>query len=281
MIPVSAVALATEIRMLRQLHSGSFLLVEGRDDRLFMEQFLCRQTCQIVVGMGKDNVRKAIQILEEVNFPGVLGVVDADFDRLDGSESKSPNVVMPEYHDLETMLLCSPALGRVMTEFGTREKLDAFGENVLDALVQRALPLGRLRLYSLRNGLDLTFGGLNYSAWVDRSKFEAFPAQLIEEVKNRSQRQNIPSAILLEAIRQRVGAESSPFEVCNGSDLIEILSIGLRSAFGNNSSTAVNAEVLRRSLRLAYTEQDFVSSGLGKAIQMWEEQAEGFRILGV
>ena len=279
MIPVSPDALANQIRLWRQLHSGSFLIVEGRDDRLFLEQFTYRQTCRIVVGRGKDNVLQTIQILQNDDVPGVLGVVDADFDRLADSGSKGPNIVMPEYHDLETMLLCSPALGRVMTEFGSREKLDAFDENVLDALTQRALQIGRLRLFSSRNGLNLTFDALNYTAWIDRPTFKAFPDRLVEQVKNRSNRHDIHSAILLEAVLGLPGAESSPFEVCNGADLIEILSIGLRGALGTNSSNAVNAETLRRSLRLAYTEQDFVSSELGTGIQRWEHQTEGFRVL--
>ena len=130
MIHQSATEIATEIRLTRSQHSGSFLVVEGRDDRLFMEGFTCRVTCNIMVAQGKQNVCEVIRILDESNFAGVLGLVDADFDRVESIPSRGPNILMPEYHDLETMLLCSPALDRILIEFGSQDKIDDFGENV-------------------------------------------------------------------------------------------------------------------------------------------------------
>ncbi len=143
-------------------------------------------TCKIVVAQGKQNVCEVIRILDDDNFPGALGLIDADFDRIEGSQSTGPNILMPEYHDLETMLMCSPALDRVLVEFGSQDKLENFGENVLETLIDRALPVGYLRLHSLRIGLDLTFHGLNYSAWIDRASFRGSTARLIDEVKDRS-----------------------------------------------------------------------------------------------
>ena len=39
----SATVRANAIRLKRQEHGGSFLVVEGRDDRLFFEQFVDRR----------------------------------------------------------------------------------------------------------------------------------------------------------------------------------------------------------------------------------------------
>ena len=48
---------ANEIRLKRQIHKGAFLLVEGRDDRLFMQAFISLIDCKIEVGQrwGKEN----------------------------------------------------------------------------------------------------------------------------------------------------------------------------------------------------------------------------------
>ncbi len=143
------VAKANEIRMKRSLYKGSFFLVEGRDNRLFMHHFIGSQ-CKIEVTQGKNAVCEVIEILDnDNNFTGALGMVDADFDRIEGKQDRGPNIVMPECHDLETMLICSPALDRVLVEFGSQEKLEDFEEDVLGALLKRALPAGHLRLYSL------------------------------------------------------------------------------------------------------------------------------------
>ena len=177
------------------------------------------------------------------------------------------------------MLLCSPALDRILIEFGSQSKLETFGEDVLDGLISRALPLGYLRLYSMRSGLGLTFDGLNYSAWIDRASFHVHTTRLISEVKNRSQRQNFPADTLETTIQQLENAGYHPREVCNGTDLIEILSIGLLRVLGTNATGTVSGNALRSHLRVAYTKQDFTMSTLGRDIRVWESQSTGYQVL--
>lgn len=279
MITTRPVHKATEIKLKRQSHMGTFLVVEGRDDRLFMERFTCAKQCKIEIAQGKDNVCAVIEILDAEAFSGALGLVDADFDRIEAPEKSEYNVRRPEYHDLETMLLCSPALDRVLVELGSQRKLTTFEGKVLDALISRALPLGCLRLYSLRSGLNLKFDGLSYSAWIDRNSFMGCTKQMIEEVKNRSQRPDLSTNLVEEAILDIKNAGYDPLELCNGTDLISILAIGLRGRLGNLRSSEVNASSLRQYLRLAYSEQDFCKSDLGKSIHSWEMQAGGFQVL--
>ena len=62
-------------------------VVEGSDDRHFMEHFICSDCCEIVVAQGKQKVCDVIRILENDCFPGCLGLVDADLNRIEGWES--------------------------------------------------------------------------------------------------------------------------------------------------------------------------------------------------
>ena len=279
MIETRAVHKANEIRLKRQIHAGTFLVVEGRDDRLFMQQFASSEKCQIEVAQGKDNVLEVIRILNEAGFPGVLGLVDADFDRLHSSDKGECNLVKPEYHDLETMLICSAALDRVLVELGSQQKLISFDEKVLDALICRALPLGSLRFYSLRYNLKLKFNGIRYSAWINRVSFTGCIRRMVEEVKNFSQRHDLNTDIIEQAILDIMDAGYDPRELCNGTDLIEILGIGLRGRLGNKQPNEVNASSLKQYLRLAYSDQDFCNSDLGRSIRHWEKVSHGFKVL--
>ena len=271
--------IATEIRMRKSQSPGTFLIVEGRDDRLFMQAFISLSTCEIEVAQGKQNVCDVIDILDAANFDGVLGLIDADFDRIEGIPDRSHNLVMPECHDLIMMLVKSPALDRTLKEMESRPKLEAFKENVLEALIERALPVGYLRLYSLRERLDLRFRKLNYAAWISRSSFMADTPTLIETVKNHSQRHDLPSSVLASAIEELHGSKYDPYEICNGTDVIEILSIGLRKVLGNEKASAVKSESLKSYLRLAYSEQHFCSSNLKRDIEKWQSQKPGFQVL--
>ena len=271
--------LANEIRMIRSQYAGSFLVVEGSDDRHFMEHFICSDCCEIVVAQGKQKVCDVIRILENDCFPGCLGLVDADLDRIEGSLDRGPNILMYECHDLETMLIFSPALDRILREFGSQKKLGKLGERVLDSLLARALPVGYLRWYSQRERLDLKFEDLNYSKWIQRTSLVFDIGNLIKEVKNTSQRHDLPSSLLRETMQELAEAKNDTCEICNGTDLIEILSMGLRGKFGNNNANDVKVSILKRSLRLAYSEREFLLSRLGQSIRTWEVQG-GFQILG-
>lgn len=279
MIQVYPHEIANEIRMTRSQYSGAFLIVEGRDDRLFMASFISHSTCTIEVAQGKQNVCDVIDILDEDNFDGVLGLIDADLDRIEGSQEGSQNLVMPECHDLMMMLVSSPALDRVLIEVGSRKKLETLEEDVLEALIERALPVGYLRLHSLREKLNLKFEGLRYSAWISRSSFEADTDELIRRVKNLSQRDDLSSHDLANAIAELHRSNYNPYEICNSTDVIEILSIGLRSVLGNGKAREVGVESLKSLLRVAYSVDHFRSSSLKKEIEKWENQNPEFQIL--
>lgn len=278
MIRRRPVVIANEIRMKRSQLQGSFLVVEGRDDRLFCERFV-DASVNIVVAEGKEDVGEVIRILDEDRFPGVVGLVDADFDRIEGNEWPSANIILSDTHDLETMLILSSAFDRVLVEFGSREKIEAFGRDVREALITAAIPIGCLRLHSQQTELNLRFQGLSYSTCVNQQSLEINSAALIDAVKNRSQRPELSFDELDAAIQTLKALEYDPWQICSGDDLVSILAVGLRRALGTNSAASVNDEVLRRSLRLAYHDNEFSNSQLAAVFREWEVRNPGYQIL--
>lgn len=269
--------ISNEIRLKRSQHAGSFLVVEGRDDRLFIERYV-DDSCNLVVAEGKESVREVVQILDEVEFTGVVGLVDADFDTIEGVSEGSLNIVSTDVHDLEASLLRSPALDRVVGELGSKAKIEAFGREVRDVLLEAATPLGSLRWISRRDGLGLRFSGINYRACVDSATLQLDIWKMIQEIKNRSQRPEIDASELETKIQQVVAAGHDGWHVCSGEDLVAILSVGLRSAVGSNSAQAVAPEVLRRLLRLALDEAEFQRLRICLFVREWEERNSGYRI---
>ena len=134
------IARANEIRLKRQQHNGCFLVVEGRDDRLVFEQYIDADSCAIVVADGKQNVAEVIHLLDEDCFTGVVGVVDADLDRLLDIELESNNIIVLETVDLEALLIQSSALERVLVELGSRGKIARFEKDVGRLFLKLRLP---------------------------------------------------------------------------------------------------------------------------------------------
>ena len=71
----------------------------------------------------------------------------------------SDNIITLETVDLEALLIRSSALDRVMVEFGSSEKIAKFDQEVREILLSAALPIGCLRLHSLRAGVSLKIWG--------------------------------------------------------------------------------------------------------------------------
>jgi hypothetical protein len=268
---------ANECRLKRTQHHGSFLLVEGPDDSRFYKRFIDNHVCHVVVASNKENVVGAISLLDDEGFTGAIGAIDSDFDALEGKLLPSTNLVRPSGHDLETMLVESPALEAVLHEYSSPEKLEEFegrGSPVREWLVSTALWIGYLRWHSLQSGLNLSFDGLRHSRFLDGRTLELDPEALVTELKNRSQAPAIPADQLCEA-GCPMGRAEDPWHVCCGHDMVELLTFALRRCIG---SQLLALEDVGRSLRLAYGAADFARSTLRAAMSEWEDHS-GFRVL--
>ena len=105
-------SISAEIKMMRMVHDGAFLVVEGVSDVRFWSTRR-HDNCELVNGEGKGNVVGAIGRLDAEDIPGVLGIVDDDYNSLMGIIRTSGNLVATDAHDLECLLCRSPALESV------------------------------------------------------------------------------------------------------------------------------------------------------------------------
>lgn len=279
MIKRKSVSIANEMRMMRSTYHGSFLVVEGMNDCLFMTHFIDQKSCKIKIANGKEYVEEIMEILDSDSFVGVLGIVDADFDRIENRDSVSLNIVMPPTHDLDAMMIRSHALEGVLIEYGSQCKIQSLEDSVIDILDSVARFIASFRLYSHQMNLNLRFKNINYSHFVNRHSFEFDLHKLVNEVRNHSQYHEISIDILMDAIYAVNDECYQNDEFCSGTDLLNLLSVGLRGIFGSNSSTDVNPDILRSMFRLAYSREVFDKSELSKNIHHWELKNQNFRIL--
>src|SRR5260221_1535366 len=101
-------------------------MVEGDTDKKLYKTFVNESRCNITVAYTKSIALAALSILEQNDFPGVLVIVDTDFDALEGKVLFSPNVSYTDTHDLETMLIESPSLDKLLGEFGSENNISQF-----------------------------------------------------------------------------------------------------------------------------------------------------------
>lgn len=271
---------ANEIRMARSLYNGAFLVVEGEKDALFYKRLA---NWRVMIAHSKENAAQVLMILESDDFAGVLAIVDADFDALEGRIFVSSNIFLTDTHDLETMMLRSPALEKLLLEMGSETKLGEFvksrGKELREALLEEGLHLGYLRWVSLRHGHTLKFEGLNYRDFTDLVTLTINQSKLIKTIKDHSQKPQLSDRDLQQQIESIRDETHDKWLVCCGHDLIGILSVGLHKAIGSQKYwKEIEPEILERSLRLAYESVWFRDTRLYASIREWEGRNTLFQV---
>jgi hypothetical protein len=223
---ITAHSVANAIRMKRSLFVGAFLIVEGVSDKRTYGLVIDREACTIETAYGRSNVLAAILILNADGFPGALAIVDADVDRLTGEMPSQDNVLRTDLHDVECMILNSPAFDRVLDEFGSEERIEQFarkrGGLVARELAVSAVPLGCLRLISIQNALELRFEGLTFSRFVEVSGLRIDVGKMVREVVDHSQKHHLDQKHLGELVSQEMQKGHDCWQVSCGHDIVNL-----------------------------------------------------------
>ena len=264
--------------MSRMSHGGAFLIVEGNGDVRFWTSPTRRHAdCELVDGEGKPNVIGGIQRLDAASFAGVLGIVDSDYDPLNGIDIGSDNLLLTDAHDMECLLCRSSALNMVLAEHGSRPKIKRFenetGVDVRTGLLERALVFGRLRWAAVRSRPVICLRGLTVARFVDEDSWAVASEELICKMLLES-----PDDAL--ALTRRIDElpEADPWYVVHGRDMVEILRIGLRHILGDIPAS-VGVKEIRRMLRVAMTPDDLQATKLWTSMRAWEAANHPYMVL--
>ncbi|MEB3249836.1 MAG: DUF4435 domain-containing protein [Merismopediaceae bacterium] len=268
---------ADQIRLRRDSFAGVFLVVEGHSDKLVYSSFINSEACEFVITDGKEQVTNTIKILDSDNFSGVLAIVDADFDRLDNNLPDSYNILVTDDHDLEMMMLKTPALEKIIKERGSEEKVKE--KDIRKILLTIGQEIGYLRWVSHKHSLSLRFEGLDFSKFIEKDTLKIDSSSLIKTIKNHSQKLSLVDQEILEKIKMTKNNEYDLWQVCCGHDIIQILSLALCKAWGTCKPTEVKTENLERDLRLAYETSYFYQTQLYYLIQNWQTQNLSYQVL--
>lgn len=274
---------ANTIQMKRTLFAGTFLVVEGLDDKKTFDRFIDHETCQVIVAEGKENAIVVTRILNGLGFVGLLAIVDADCDRILNTVPPESNILLTDFHDIECMMLLSPALDHVLAELGKEDRIIAYEMRssglLCAALAKRVTALGCLRLVSLKDSYSLTFEEITFTRFVSATDLECDRAAMVRTVVNKSGAHALNQNDLKERIEVEMSRGHALWQIVCGHDVIEMLAIAFRGPLANRDAHEVAPVVLQRCLRLAYQFEDFLETELARLIGCWEGAHPPYRVL--
>lgn len=276
------VVIANRVRQLRTRSKETIIVFEGDIDQRFYNRFIDEESCLSFAPNGKDEAIHIFEMLESANLDGVLFIVDADFNRLEGKYLNKNNFFLTDTHDLETMILKSPALEKLLIEHGSRQKIkritEAQNKDIRQILLEAGIQIGYLRWVNEKDNLSLKFEGISFNEFIDENLLTLKLVQMIITVQNKSQRHNIKIEDIQERLSQLTNPDHDHWDVCCGHDLVCILSFGLRKVLGTNNANAVTPEHIELDLRLSFEEAYFLATQLYKSLKAWEKTNRPFRI---
>ncbi|MDR0523772.1 MAG: DUF4435 domain-containing protein [Candidatus Methanoplasma sp.] len=271
---LTASDIANAVSMTRSAHKGPIIVVEGVTDCRLYGKFAA-DGVRIVLAFSRDSVEKAVAEARSRGDLGVIGIMDADLDRLRGRR-RSPPLFCPDGRDLEAMIMSSRALEDVLSEYADGERLEAFEArygSARDALARASYPLGLLMLVSARDGLGLSFRDVDHSRFVDPRSLAADMGAMIDEVFSRSSQRAAGKAGLIERVEAEEELLDDPWDAIRGHDAVSVLLIGLSGAFGAYNCRSLGEGQLAGALRLAFGWEYFRETALYRDTRAWADAA--------
>jgi hypothetical protein len=188
---------------------------------------------------------------------------------------------MTDTHDLETMIFSSEALDTLLKEFGESSVIKKLSLPVRSLLITAALPIGYLRWLSSpsQRNIGLTFKGISFAKFINRRNLDTDIYDLIMETKKISRTAIHPGVLKKEIQRLCCSGAHDPWQLCSGHDMVEILSIGLASIFGNCRTKGITKDSLDAILRLVYDYNNFCKTKLCNSMLTWEKANPVFKVL--
>lgn len=228
---------------------------------------------------GKSNVIEILRQLKRYSVNGVIGIVDDDFDSLNGISHDLENLFYTDTHDIETLIMCSPAFEKVINEFGDMNKIHIAERKkqmeIRDIILMLCLPIGYLRWISQKRLWKLNFRDLPIDEVIDEEKLLLKEDLLIKKVLEKSGKIDVDEQEINRELESIKKGKHNPWLVCQGHDLIDILSfLFIKKQFKHHWKDRANN--IKGVLRVSYHISYFKNTKLFSRLIEWEKRNNGF-----
>lgn len=247
--------LRAEIILKSSGFSGIFLAVEGDFDSRFWGARIDTGCVRIVHCGGKPNLLGLLDLYDQHSYHRLMAIADADFDRLSGNLRSLWCLVYTDTCDLESTLISSAALQRILVEYGDVSKIQHFetvnGFDVREHVREISSCFGKFRFINSVRDYGVDFDKLSPYRYVDTNSWILDEQKLGEDFLTLA---NITSAQLASDQHQLFSQlVFDPWSLVQGHDCMKILAIGLgASAIGRPGQKSIDQAELQKAFRLTF-----------------------------
>ena len=269
----------------------TFVMVEGKTDQVLWEEYRAREDCTLLPAQGKDKIIAALEVTRKRKMRGVAGIVDADYWLItEADELGTENLLYDDCcPDLETLLLSSPALKKVLRNNLYNYDVDEiheFAEDLTCVAKRLAAEFGYFRLLNHVKDYGIRFRDFDFSEVIDVDTLQLDSVETAKRLASTTA--DITGEDLLREVDElRERHPANRLQLCRGKDVVAILAILLplrfKAKFGEDLPTSAAAALADRALsihlRSAYDTTYFTETSLYGCIRNWECANIPYKIL--
>lgn len=251
---LSPVELADELSMINK----DYLVVEGQSDKNFWEHLqqegLKKRQIRVAnkkqCSGNKEYVKRVITIMNQRNRKNVIGIIDLDYDFVQNNIECIDNLYYYRYIDLENILVQSSAFSEVNALISSSKK-KLRDDDLKDILYEKSYILGILRLVNDIEKYNFSFEDVDYKKLLDYDKEKFLQYFLSKMDLKKVQRSEVCSEIE-ELIKRGYDYKY----ICNGHDLLGILSQLTKKKISNDNPIQYTEEIIEKMLVLGYRKME-------------------------
>lgn len=251
---LSPVELADELSMINK----GYLVVEGQSDKNFwghlqqegMKKRQIRVANKKQCSGNKEYVKKVVTIMNQRNRKNAIGIIDLDYDFVRNNVEHIDNIYYYKYIDLENVLVQSSAFSEVNTLISSSKK-KLRDDDLKDILYEKSYILGILRLVNDVEEYNFNFEEVDYKKLLDYDE-ERFLQYFLSKMNlKEAQKSKVRSKI-----EELIKGEYDCKYICNGHDLLGVLSQLTRKKISNDTPIRYTEEIIEKMLVLGYRKME-------------------------
>lgn len=251
-----------------------YIVVEGDSDvKLFRSLFNCDFVFVESSTSGKVGVEKIVKSVKKEGCDRVIGVRDCDFEKIfnRNHELDSHSIFMTDFHDIEVMMMKSPAWQSFINEYSSSTMLNEVAEKLLSLVFEVAYIVGIFRLINEMENLELNFKAVSLSRIVKFNCFsysfntELLIKQLIEA--SGIKESHVNSDYLKIKYNEVVSQNHDSAHVCCGHDISILIAEFYGQSMMRFNRKRISSETVESSLRISYGINSFRTTRLYQMIE--------------
>jgi len=293
MLPNTPEDIVAKLRMFRSRYPRhSLVLVEGQSDEALWTEYKADR-CSLIPAGNKEKAVKALDLANsKTKLQGVAALVDPDYWLVEQSGMlEIENLLFDDSPDMESMIINSPALEKVMRHTFLNidtDEIHEFTYTLRDESFRLAIEFGYFRLLDARHrefNLMLRRVADKFPKFVNEETLEFriddVAAALLEETSV------LKVSELLSRVEALKAQNLQSMILCRGKDAIALMAFLLplhyRRRYKNDISQKARKQTtgneLARALRMAFEYAHFLMTQLYGRIRAWEGSNTPYKIL--